>query len=146
PPAPVAKSDTVTIPAEKLLELQERVDRLQSIVDAAQMVKPRSCKLEGRVEQRGRQQVVRFKAAFKVTTARPDMIVYLGCQRAHAVEARTEDGKSPLLSAGDEGLRIQFGPAGDHTVRLELDVPVTPRGAKGSDLGFDFGLPGAAIT
>jgi hypothetical protein len=143
---PLPKSDAATVPAEKYRELQERVDRLQAIIHAAQPIRPRACELDGRVEQRGRQAVVRIKATFKVTTNRPDAIVYLGCQRTHAVEARTEDGKAPLLVAADDGLRVQFPTSGEHTLRLELDCPLMPRGVKGSELGFEIGLPGAAIT
>jgi hypothetical protein len=35
---------------------------------------------------------------------------------------------------------------GDHTIRLELDAPIAPRGPKGAELGFEIGLPGAPIT
>jgi hypothetical protein len=146
PPAGAPKSDPPTVPFEKYRELQERFDRLQARFDAVQPVRPRACELEGRVEQRGPQAVVRLRATFKVTTTRPDVLVHLGCQRAHAVEARGDDGKTPLLSAADDGLRVQFPAAGDHTVKLDLDLPVGPRGPKGAELGFELGLPGAAIT
>ena len=56
------------------------------------------------------------------------------------------DGKPPLLVAREDGLRIEVETAGEHTVRLELDLPVVPRGPLGSELGFEIGLPGAPIT
>ncbi|HEX3146500.1 MAG TPA: hypothetical protein VHR66_00260 [Gemmataceae bacterium] len=143
---PLPKSEAPTVPADKYRELQERVDRLQAIVDAAQPIRPRSVELDGRIEQRGRQTVVRLKATFKVATSRPDVLVALGCQRAHAIEARGDDGKPLRLVAADDGLRVHFPAAGDHVLRLELDCPVGPRGPKGNELGFEIGLPGAAIT
>ena len=143
---PHVKRHPPTVPVEKYRELQERLDRLQAQLDAGQPVRPRSCELEGRLEQRGRQTVVRLKATFKVTTIRPDVVVLLGCQRTHPVEARGDDGKVPLLSAADDGLRVQFPTAGDHMAHLDLDLPVGPKGPKGAELGFELGLPGAAIT
>src|SRR5262249_46189684 len=115
-------------------------------LEARQPTRPRSCELEGNLEQRGRQVVVRLKATFKFTTVQPRSVVYLGCQRAQAVEATGDDGKPPLLTAADDGLRVQVESAGDHTVRLELDVPVSPRGPKGAELGVEVGLPGSPIT
>ena len=50
--------------------------KLQAQLNAGQPVKPRSCELEGKVELRGKQPVVRLRATFKFTTTRPGTIVY----------------------------------------------------------------------
>jgi hypothetical protein len=146
PPAPATNPDVVVLTAAQYREIQERLERLQAQVDAAPLARPRSCELDGRVEMRGRQAVVRLKATFKYVTVRPRTTVFLGCQRAHVVEAATGDGKAPLLVAREDGLRVEVETAGEHTLRLELDVPVAPRGSQGSELGFEIGLPGAPIT
>ena len=149
PPQPreiPAKDATVTLSAKEYKELLDRIEKLQELVDAKPLARPRVCEMEGRVELRGKQSVVRIKASFKFTTTRAGAIIHLGCQRAQAVEAKLDDGKTPLISAGDDGLRVQVETPGDHTIRLELDVPITARGAKGSELGFDMGLPGCPIT
>jgi hypothetical protein len=143
---PGMKPEVVILTPERYREIQERLERLQGELEARQPSRPRSCELEGKLEQRGRQVVVRLKATFKFTTVQPRSVVYLACQRAQAVEAIGDDGKPPLLTAADDGLRVQVEAAGDHTVKLELDVPVSPRGPKGAELGFEVGLPGAPIT
>lgn len=145
-PKPPAKQGSVTLTPEQYKELLDRLEKLQAQVDAQRPMRPRSCELEGKVEIRGRQAVVHLKAAFKFTTTRPRTLVHLGCQKAHPIDARTEDGKAPLLTAGDDGLRVLAESAGEHVVRLELDVPLSPRGPKVSELGFEIGLPGAPIT
>jgi hypothetical protein len=143
---PPTKPEAVILSPERYQQLLDRLEKLQAELDARQPVRPRSCELEGRLEQRGQQAVVRLKATFKFTTTQQKAVVHLGCQRAQAVEAAGDDGKPPLLTASDDGLRVQVESAGDHTVRLELDVPVSPRGPKGAELGFELGLPGAPIT
>ena len=149
PPTPrevPSKDAPVTLSAKEYKELLDRIEKLQELVDAKQLARPRACELEGRVELRGKQSVVRIKASFKFTTTRAGAIIHLGCQRAQAVEAKLDDGKTPLLSAGEDGLRVQVENPGDHTIRLELDVPISARGLKGGELGFDMGLPGCPIT
>src|SRR5262245_40715778 len=143
---PGMKPEVVILTPERYREMQERLERLQGELEARQPSRPRSCELEGKLEQRGRQVVVRLRATFKFTTVQPRSVIYLGCQREPAVEATGDDGKPPLLTAGYDGLRVQVEAAGDHTVRLELDVPVSSRGPKGAELGFEVGLPGAPIT
>jgi hypothetical protein len=146
PPKPPAKAGSVVLTAEQYKDLLDRLEKLQAQVDAQQPMRPRSCELEGKVESRGRQSIVRLKATFKFTTTKPNTLVHLGCLAAHAVEAHAEDGKAPLLTASDDGLRVVAESAGDHTIKLELDVPLNPRGLKGAELGFEIGLPGAPIT
>ncbi len=70
----------------------------------------------------------------------------LGCQKAQPVEAKWQDGKLPLLIATDKGLAIQAEAAGEHSVQLELELSLQPRGTKGTEIGFELGLPGAPIT
>jgi hypothetical protein len=143
---PPPKPESVILTAEQYKELLDKLEKLQAQVDAQQPIKPRSCEIEGKVEVRGRQAVVRLRATFKFTTARPNTLVQLGCQKAHAIEAKGDDGKLPILTATDDGLRVLAESPGDHTVRLELDVPLTARGPKGAELGFEVGLPGSPIT
>ncbi|HKB02123.1 MAG TPA: hypothetical protein VKD90_07885, partial [Gemmataceae bacterium] len=143
---PPTRPEAVILSPERYQQLLDRLEKLQAELDARQPVRPRSCELDGRLEQRGQQAIVRLKATFKFTTTQPKTVVHLGCQRAQAVEATGDDGKPPLLTASDDGLRVQVESAGDHTLRLELDVPVSPRGPKGAELGFELGLPGAPIT
>lgn len=143
---PPVKGDSVTLTAEQYQQLLDRLEKLQAQVDAQKPMRPRSCELEGKVEVRGRVSVVRVRATFKFTTSRPNTVVHLGCQKAHALEAKSDDGKAPLLTTGDDGLRLLAPAAADYTIRLELEVPLVARGPKGAELGFEMGLPGAPIT
>lgn len=145
-PKPPPKADPVILTAEQYKELLDKLAKLQAQVDAQRPARPRSCELEGKVEVRGRQPVVRLRATFKFTTTRPNTLIHLGCQKAHAVEAKADDGKTPILTASDDGLRVLAESPGDHTVRLELDLALGARGPKGAEQGFEVGLPGAPIT
>lgn len=145
-PKQPAKPGSIILTAEQYKELIERLEKLQAQVDAQRPLRPRSCELEGKVEIRGKQPVVRLRATFRFSTTRPRTIVHLGCQKTHPIEAHSDDGKTPLLTAADDGLRVLAETAGDHTIRLELEVPLTPRGPKGAELGFEIGLPGSPIT
>jgi hypothetical protein len=140
-----SKGQPVFLTAEQYKELLDRIEQLQAQVDGKQ-ARPRSCELEGKVELRGRQPIVKLRATFKFTTTRSNAIVFLSCLRAHVVEAKSDDGKTPVLTAGEDGLRAQVAAAGDHTLRLELELALSPRGPKGAELGFEIGLPGSPIT
>lgn len=143
---PAAAPEAVLLTPGRYKDLLDQIERLQLQLAAQPPQRPRACELEGRVEQRGQQTVVRLKATFKFTTTEAKAVVFLGCQKAHVVEVRSDDGKVPLLTATDDGLRVQADGIGEHIVRLDLDVAVTARGQKGADFGFEMGLPGAPIT
>jgi hypothetical protein len=74
--------------------------------------------------------------------------VQLGLQKGKPTAARLGDGKLPVLLPGkeDEGLAAQIDGAGEHTLTVDIEVPLTSRGSKGGERGFELGLPGAAIT
>src|SRR4051794_22999435 len=59
PPKPPTKPTDVVLTAEQYKELVDRIEKLQAQLDAQQPARPRSCELEGKVEVRGRQSVVR---------------------------------------------------------------------------------------
>jgi hypothetical protein len=144
-PRPSPSPDAVLLTPARYRELLEQIEKLQAQLAARPPHRPRACELEGRVEHRGQQGVVRFKATFKYTAPEANAVIFLGCQKAHVIEAKLDDGKVPLLTAAEDGLRVQAETAGEHVLRLELDVALTPRNQKG-DPGFEMGLPGAPIT
>lgn len=144
---PGAPGDAVILTPEKYRELLDRIEKLQAQLGAQAPIRPRSCEIEGKLEQQGSQAIVRLKLTFKVTTTVPKSIVVLGCQKAQAIDARADDGKVPVIVATEEdGLRAIIEQPGEHTIRLEMEAPVAPRGPKGADLGMEIGLPGAPIT
>ena len=82
---------------------------------------------------------------YEYRTEVPRAVVALGAQRGLPRGAKLADGRLPVLGLSDDGLTVQAERPGDHTLTLDLEVPVVPRGAKGEQ-GFDVGLPRAAIT
>jgi hypothetical protein len=144
-PDPGARPDAYYLTPEKYQELQEQIEQLKKQLAAEKGAPPSSCEIEARVEQRGAQSVARLKTTFKFRTAAPRSLIFLGCQRAHAVDAKLEDGKLPILATTDRGLSMLVESAGEHTLRLDLEGPVTARGNWG-EVGFELGLPGAPIT
>ncbi len=61
------------------------------------------------------------------------------------MSAKLDDGPAPVLETAEDGLVALVETAGDHTVTLELECPVGGRANK-TDVGFEIGLPRAAIT
>jgi len=145
-PDAIDKPDAVYLSPEKFKELNDQIEQLKKQVAAEKAMPANYCKLEGRVEQRGSHSIARLKATFQFQTWAPRSVVFLGCKKAQPVEAKLEDGKLPLLAATDKGLTVQVESAGPHSVQLVLDVPVLPRDAKGNEIGFELGLPSAAVT
>src|SRR5205085_3570090 len=99
-PTPSRSTDAVILSPARYRELLDQIERLKAQLAVREPVRPRSCELEGRVEQRGQQPVLRFKATFKYTAPEANAAVFLGCQKAQVVEAKLDDGKVPLLTAG----------------------------------------------
>ena len=132
---------------ERYKDLLDQIERLKKQIAPEKAAAPSACELDGLVEHRGGQAVVRLKAIFKFKTTQPQSAVALGCQKAAAVKAQLDDGKLPqLLPPGESGLNVWVDAPGEHTLRLELETPVVTRGSKGTERGFEIGLPGAPIT
>ncbi len=139
----VAAPEGVFLNAAKYQALQDRLEYLESQIKQALPAVPTVCRLSGQVDG----DVARIQARFEFVTTRPRSTVTIGCQRAWLKPGATLDDKLPLLFATDDGtLKVQVEHAGIHTLKLDLDIPVAPRGSKRQEFGFDFGLPGAAIT
>jgi hypothetical protein len=145
-PEALDQFEGVYLSPEKFKELNEQIEQFKKQIAAEKAVPPSSCELEGRVEQRGSQSIVCMKATFKFRTNLPRSVVFLGCKKARAVEAKLEDGKLPLLASSDKGLTVQVDAAGEHSVALVVELPLLPRGPKGGEIGFELELPGAPIS
>ena len=135
--------DGVLLSPDRYRALLDRLDQLERQVNAVAAEVPSACKLSGQVDGK----MARLQAQFDFRTDRPRAVVSLGCQRAWLKPGATIDGHLPLLLTGEDGaVKVQIDTPGVHQVTLELEIPVLPRGPKGAEQGFDFGLPGAAIT
>jgi hypothetical protein len=136
--------DGVVLSAAEYQVLVEQADAFKVQRDA-KPVPASKVELTGRIEARGERTVAAVTAAFTFRTTQPKSQVALGGGRAVAVGAKAASGKLPVLTASADGFVVLVETPGEHTVTLELEVPVTSRGTKG-ELGFEFGLPRAAIS
>ncbi len=125
---------------EEYAALKARIAQLERLVNPGKPVPPSSCKLTGQVEG----DLVHIQARFNFTTTEPRTLVALGCQRAWPTAATMDEGKLPLLlPAGENGWNVQVDSPGVHTLTLDLELTLT---TKEGEVGFDLGLPRAAIT
>jgi hypothetical protein len=137
----------VVLSPEEYRELVEAAEQGRR-PDSEKAGLPSACRLSGKVEARGSGEVAVFQARFQFRTATPNEQVRLGLQNAKPTAAML-DGETPAALVPDpmdEGFAVRVGAAGEHGLRLDLEVPVTARGPRGAERGFDLGLAGAAIT
>lgn len=139
------KIDGVLLSAAEYQALVEQTEKVKRARDGAKPQPPGKVELRARIEPRGDRTVAAVTALFTYRTVSPKTVVTLGCQRATATRAKGSDGKTPVLTAGDDGFAVLAENPGDHTLTLDLEAAVTARGPKG-EIGFEFGLPRAAIT
>ena len=137
--------DGVLLPGAEYKALQDQLDAARKARELAKPVAPSSCDIRGKVVARGDRLAALLTLTYTVRTAAPRTTAALGTARAFPTSARLPDGRLPVLSSADDGLAVTFEKPGDQTVTLEVEAPVSARGLKG-ELGFDLGLPRAAIT
>ena len=124
----------------------------KALVDQAEQARkikpqtPSAVAIRAKIEMRGERLVAALSLAYSFRTTQPRTLLILGCQRGVLVAAKMSLGKLPILNPpGDDGLTLLVDAAGEQTLTLDVEVPVVPHGSK-NDLGFDLGLPRAAIT
>ncbi len=137
--------DGVLLSPQEYKALLDQADQLKRFKDAPRPQAPSECQVRGKVEPRGDRAVAALTLTYSFRTTAPRSSVALGGQKAFPVAARLAGGKLPVLSATDDGLTALIDAPGEHTLSLDVEAPVAPRGAKG-ELGFELGLPRAAIT
>lgn len=142
-PNPVV--DGVVLSPAEYQALLDQVEAAKKAKENAKPVPPSGVAVRGAVETRGERAVAALTLTFTFRTSSPRTPVTLGCQRAAVVAAKTADGKLPILTADADGLTVLAETAGEHTVTVQVEVPVSARSTKG-ETGFDFSLPKAAIS
>jgi hypothetical protein len=126
-------------------KLLDQIDQLKKQLAARKAVPPSGCAVKGKVEKRGEALVAALKVTYTFRTAAPTAAVALGGKRAFLVAATLDGNKLPVLDTGEDGFAALVETAGDHVLVLDLECPVSGRGTK-TEIGFDLGLPRAAIT
>lgn len=142
PPAP---GERVSLTPEEYARLQAQIEQLKKQVAARKAGPPSGCAVRGKVEKRGETLVAALKLTYTFRTAAPNAAVALGGKKAFLVAAALKDGPLPVIESADDGLVALIESAGDHTLTLDLECPVAGRANK-AEVGFELGLPRAAIT
>ena len=143
-PGGSADGERVLLTPQELQKLLDQVDQLKKQVAAKKAAPPSGCAIRGRVEKRGDTFVAALKVTYSFRTAAPDAAVALGGKRGFLVAASLDGNKLPVLDTGEDGFAATVEAAGDHTLTLDLESPVAGRGK--TEIGFELGLPRAAIT
>ncbi len=138
-------TDGVTLTPQEFQKLLDRADQLKKELAARKPVAPSGCAVRGKVVKRGEQLVAVLTLTYTFRTAQPNAAVALGGRRAFVVAAALDGAKLPVLDTADDGFAALVEAAGDHKLTLDVESPVTARGAK-TEVGFDLGLPRAPIT
>lgn len=142
---PGNSDERVSLSPQELQKLQDQIDQLKKQLAARRASTPSGCAIRGRVEKRGEQLVAVLKLTLSFRTTAPKTPVSLGGKKAFLVSASLDGGKLPILETVEDGFAAVIETTGEHALTLDLEAPVTARGAK-SELGFEIGLPRAAIT
>lgn len=145
PDDPNPPIDAVILSAKEYKALVEQAENGKKGKDPVKPQSPSGCAIRAKVQQAGESLVTGVTLIYTVQTTAPRTTVNLGCARGFPRAARLSDGKLPVLGVSPEGLTAVLEKPGEHTLTVELDAPIGPRGSKG-ELGFDVGLPRAAIT
>jgi hypothetical protein len=137
--------ERVTLTPAELQKLLDQVEQLKKQLAARKAAAPSGCAVRGKIEKRGEQLVAVLKLTCTFRTAEPRTAVALGGRRGFLVAASLDGTRLPVLETTEDGFAVLVETAGDHTLTLDLEAPVTSRGAK-PELGFEIGLPRAPIT
>jgi hypothetical protein len=140
-----ASGERVSLTPQEFQKLLDQIEQLKKQLAARKTAPPSSCVVRGRVEKRGEQlvAVIQLGCTFRTTVTQSS--VSLGGRRGFLVAASLDGSKVPILDTTEDGYALTVETPGDHSVTLDLEVPVTTRGAK-AELGFEIGLPRAPIT
>ena len=135
----------VTLTPDQLRKLVDQTEQLKNQLAARKAIPPSICAASGTVSKRGEQlvAVLRFKFAFR--TSVPQTAVALGGRRGFLVAAVLDGDNRPVLETTEDGFSLLAEKPGDHSLTLDLEAPITSRGAK-PELGFEIGMPRAPIT
>jgi hypothetical protein len=139
------EGERVTLTPEEFQKLLDRADALKKELAARKPAAPSGCAVRGSVQKRGEQLVAALKLTYTFRTAQPNAAVALGGRKAFLVGAALDGANLPVLDAGEDGFAVAVEAAGEHTLVLDAEAPVTARGAK-AEVGFELGLPRAPIT
>jgi hypothetical protein len=142
---PDGSDERVTLTPDELQKLLDQAEQLKKQLAARKPTPPSGCAIRGKVEKRGEQLVAVLKLTLTFRTPAPQTAVALGGKRGFLVAASLDGDKLAILEPTEDGPVVLVEKPGAHTMTLEIEAPVSSRGAK-PELGFEIGLPRAPIT
>lgn len=145
PDAADAPLDGVLLSPQEYKTLLDQLEQFKVLKANPKAQPPSRCQISGKVEARGERTVAVLSLVYSFRTTAARSVIALGTRGAFPIAAKLGDGKLPVLRDGDDGLVLFVEAAGEHTLTLDVEAPVTPRGTKGEP-GFELTLPRAAIT
>ncbi|MCS7021717.1 MAG: hypothetical protein NZU63_07820 [Gemmataceae bacterium] len=138
-------NDRVSLPWREYQKLLAELEQWRRQAASRKLVTPSLCVVRVRIEQRGEQAVAVIRLSHSFRTSVSQAVVFLGGRKGLLTAATLDGTRLPALESNEEGYTATVETAGEHTLVLDLESPITPRGAKG-EVGFEIGLPRAAIT
>jgi hypothetical protein len=137
--------DGVRLTAKEYKSLVDQAEQLKKLKDGVKPASPSECHVTGRTATRGDRTVAELTLTYRFRTTGPRQTIALGGGRAFPLGAKIDGDALPVLVVADDGVTVLVEQPGDHTLVLTAEAAVTARGFTGA-LGFDLGLPRAAIT
>jgi hypothetical protein len=142
----LGKVDAVVLSPDEYRKLVEASEQLTKLKSPSKPQPPSVCRISGKVERRGSQDVVRVHARFEFVSPAGHTVYFLGFRRAAAVAAALDGKGLPEFEDPADGFKVAVDSPGPHTVTLDLELPLQARAGKAGERGFALNLPGSPIT
>src|SRR4029077_12480581 len=112
----LGKVDAVVLSPEQYRTLLEAGEQLAKLQNPSKPQPPSVCRLSGKVERRGANDVVRLHAAFEFVSPAGRTVYFLGFRDAATLAAALEGKGLPALEDAADGFRFAIDSPGSHRV------------------------------
>lgn len=136
----------VVLSAEEYRKLQETIERLRKEAAPGRPRIPSVCRITGKVESRGTQEIVSLGVTIEFHSGEGRTTWFLGFRRALLVRARLDGDDVPELVDSPDGLTLVTEKAGRHVLVMDLELPLPSRSSRTGERGLAIYLPGSPIT
>ncbi|MEZ6143282.1 MAG: hypothetical protein R3B84_22170 [Zavarzinella sp.] len=135
------KQPEVTPSADLERENEELRNRLQQLAPFA----PRAVEIDARIVKVGLVEIVRGKLTYRLKNQPKSRLMVLGLRDLEPTALRLDGKALPDMVFTKEGLTVDVGPPGEHTVEVEFESQLAAPNPGGEQV-FRLDLPGALIT
>lgn len=131
----------VLLRPEQYRALLERIEHLEQETARGATVPPGACRWTGRVEE----DRVRLQGRLDFHTAKPRSRIALNARKAWLTGARLDGRPAVVVPAEEDGPVVEVDQSGDHRLVVEMEAALDAADARSGEVGFEVGLPRAAI-